>query len=323
MAHVHVLGLILALALGLVALAVAARVPKRDSPPDVTWLPTTLLLYNLWIATFLATGYLQDEVLTAPPGAGLGDAAGLALLALSLAWLFSLVAQVFALLGAEPPAGLRRAARAVPVAVAVVLAGSWLVSRFTGNDLIFQVPAAAIRIGVFPAAIVAAVWLFRGAGRFPDAAWRSRLSSLAVAYIMLFSGLLVLTLGWGRLAGISPGLPVTIDLILEVLYNVVAIVWLMRLTTWIEPTRAVPAALLAMQGRDRAGLLRECGVTKREAEIVELICLGKTNQEIADQLFIAVATVKDHNYVIFQKLAVRNRTELASLVLGVPDGQPK
>jgi DNA-binding CsgD family transcriptional regulator len=55
-------------------------------------------------------------------------------------------------------------------------------------------------------------------------------------------------------------------------------------------------------------------ITKREMEVIDLICLGKTNKEIADQLFISVDTVKDHNYKIFQKTGVRNRTQLVKLV---------
>jgi DNA-binding NarL/FixJ family response regulator len=55
-------------------------------------------------------------------------------------------------------------------------------------------------------------------------------------------------------------------------------------------------------------------ITKREMEVIDLICLGKTNKEIADQLFISVDTVKDHNYKIFQKTGVRNRTQLVRLV---------
>ena len=55
------------------------------------------------------------------------------------------------------------------------------------------------------------------------------------------------------------------------------------------------------------------GITKREREIVMLIKAGKTNQEIADELFISVATVKDHNHNLFRKSGVRNRLELANL----------
>lgn len=55
-------------------------------------------------------------------------------------------------------------------------------------------------------------------------------------------------------------------------------------------------------------------ITKREMEVINLICLGKTNKEIASELFISVDTVKDHNYKIFQKTGVKNRTQLVKLV---------
>ena len=49
-------------------------------------------------------------------------------------------------------------------------------------------------------------------------------------------------------------------------------------------------------------------------EVINLICQGKSNKEIANQLFISVDTVKDHNYKIFQKTGVKNRTQLVKLV---------
>jgi DNA-binding NarL/FixJ family response regulator len=55
------------------------------------------------------------------------------------------------------------------------------------------------------------------------------------------------------------------------------------------------------------------GITPREREIILLIREGKTNQEIADELFISLATVKDHNNNLFRKCGVRNRVELANL----------
>jgi DNA-binding CsgD family transcriptional regulator len=61
-------------------------------------------------------------------------------------------------------------------------------------------------------------------------------------------------------------------------------------------------------------LLSDFGVTKREAEIIELICEGKSNKSIADALFISHYTVKDHIYNIFQKTGVKSRIQLANLV---------
>lgn len=54
-------------------------------------------------------------------------------------------------------------------------------------------------------------------------------------------------------------------------------------------------------------------ISKRELEVIRLVCDGKSNQEIGDILFISVGTVKDHLYKIFKKIGVKNRTQLAKL----------
>ena len=52
-------------------------------------------------------------------------------------------------------------------------------------------------------------------------------------------------------------------------------------------------------------------LTPREMEVLKLIAEGKSNQEIADQLFIAVKTVKTHITNILSKLGVEDRTQAA------------
>lgn len=50
-------------------------------------------------------------------------------------------------------------------------------------------------------------------------------------------------------------------------------------------------------------------LSPRELEVLELIALGCTNQVIAKQLFISLATVKTHARNIYGKLYVKNRTQ--------------
>lgn len=57
----------------------------------------------------------------------------------------------------------------------------------------------------------------------------------------------------------------------------------------------------------QAGLIEP--LSGRELEVLGLVAAGKTNQEIADQLFLAVGTVKRHLNNIFGKLDVQNRTQ--------------
>ena len=55
-------------------------------------------------------------------------------------------------------------------------------------------------------------------------------------------------------------------------------------------------------------------ISKREAEIVQEICTGKSNKDISEKLFISLQTVKDHNYRIYSKLGIKTRGQLTKLV---------
>jgi LuxR family maltose regulon positive regulatory protein len=50
-------------------------------------------------------------------------------------------------------------------------------------------------------------------------------------------------------------------------------------------------------------------LSARELEVLSLLALGKTNQEIARQLIVAAGTVKAHTASIYRKLDAANRTE--------------
>jgi DNA-binding NarL/FixJ family response regulator len=52
-------------------------------------------------------------------------------------------------------------------------------------------------------------------------------------------------------------------------------------------------------------------LTAREKQLVALVRQAKANKQIAWELHLSVGTVKEYLCVIFKKLCVRNRTELA------------
>ncbi|MFI6130609.1 response regulator [Micromonospora sp. NPDC051141] len=53
-------------------------------------------------------------------------------------------------------------------------------------------------------------------------------------------------------------------------------------------------------------------LSARELEVVRAVARGRTNQEIAAELFISLSTVKSHLSGIQTKLGVRNRVEIAA-----------
>lgn len=52
-------------------------------------------------------------------------------------------------------------------------------------------------------------------------------------------------------------------------------------------------------------------LSPREKQIVRLVCVAKLNKEIAYELCLSEGTVKVYLSVIFKKLRIQNRTQLA------------
>jgi DNA-binding CsgD family transcriptional regulator len=51
------------------------------------------------------------------------------------------------------------------------------------------------------------------------------------------------------------------------------------------------------------------GLTRRESEIMVLVCSGKSNNQISQNLDISINTLKTHLKHIFKKLNAQNRTD--------------
>ena len=56
-------------------------------------------------------------------------------------------------------------------------------------------------------------------------------------------------------------------------------------------------------------------LTEREREVLQLVAEGKTNQEIADSLFVSIKTVQTHRGHIMEKLGVHDRTDLVKYAI--------
>jgi DNA-binding NarL/FixJ family response regulator len=72
-------------------------------------------------------------------------------------------------------------------------------------------------------------------------------------------------------------------------------------------------ALLAAQEPFAFPVASQTGsLTAREVEVLRLIAAGKSNPDIATELFLSVRTVENHVARIFAKLGVRTRTAAAT-----------
>jgi two-component system, NarL family, nitrate/nitrite response regulator NarL len=57
---------------------------------------------------------------------------------------------------------------------------------------------------------------------------------------------------------------------------------------------------------------RQAALSPREIEVLESVCEGASNKEIAERLVISVGTVKNHIHNILDKLHLKNRAQLAA-----------
>ena len=69
-------------------------------------------------------------------------------------------------------------------------------------------------------------------------------------------------------------------------------------------------ARLIAADAEAARLADEDPLSDREREVLRLLALGFTNQEIAKQLFISVRTAETHRAHVMQKLRLQSRAEL-------------
>ncbi len=83
------------------------------------------------------------------------------------------------------------------------------------------------------------------------------------------------------------------------------------------------ARLVAAESEERRRA-EEDPLSERESEVLRLLALGHTNQEIAKQLFISVRTAETHRAHIMQKLRLSSRAELVRYALerGLMDNPP-
>jgi DNA-binding CsgD family transcriptional regulator len=77
----------------------------------------------------------------------------------------------------------------------------------------------------------------------------------------------------------------------------------------VAPTLARADALAARLAATRQTGISAAGLTQRELDVLRLLVAGRSNQAIAEELFISRDTVRTHVANIFRKLGVRTRAE--------------
>ena len=78
---------------------------------------------------------------------------------------------------------------------------------------------------------------------------------------------------------------------------------------WVPPHLARAVADTDSTDEDRLLATRIAALTPQQFKVLAMVANGQLNKQIADELGIQERTVKAHMSEIFQKLAVRNRTQ--------------
>jgi two-component system, NarL family, response regulator NreC len=91
---------------------------------------------------------------------------------------------------------------------------------------------------------------------------------------------------------------------------------------YVHPSLGAKLFAAEAEGRRRA---EQDPLSDREREVLRLLSLGHTNQEIAKMLFISVRTAETHRAHIMQKLHLSSRAELVRYAISTglldPNGE--
>jgi DNA-binding NarL/FixJ family response regulator len=78
---------------------------------------------------------------------------------------------------------------------------------------------------------------------------------------------------------------------------------------------ALGARMLEAESEERRRTAAD-PLSDREREVLRLLALGHTNQEIARMLYVSVRTAETHRAHIMQKLGITSRAELVRYAIG-------
>jgi len=316
MAPTLVLTFLLALATGLVALAFVSRRSHLHYSPVVEALVPPLMFYNLWILLRLFIRFADSGALgSMAPGLGRMVMSGLVTASLLVVIQLGATYLAFAIRASHPedPGAFLQKARQGTSLLALGTIILCLTLFALHRDPWIRLFGRSLVSLSFLAMAGLSLWIAYRAHRNQADPSRRNLEILGAAYFILFGALALFILWYRFSAAVAQTTYVSITVAFEIVFNLVTVLWIRFFDRGVEsPAPAAPEAPQASV--PSPSLSGAFGISKREEEVILLVCQGLTNQEIADALFISLKTVKDHNYRIFQKTGVRNRVELAQLV---------
>lgn len=309
MSQLTLLLLLLSLLAGLTGVGLLIRLQQNGPTPLVQSILYTLLFFNLLIILAVAFHYGHMHIRGSLSGST-WDRVLISLLglmaALKLGFLYFFLRMNSAV--SRQPLTSRFTRRYWTFSTAVL--GALVLTSILGAVFWNPTPAfvgyAAFEYLIIFLFLATAIRLIIRFRPVPETSYGKAVRRYGVLHLTLFL-LLSLSIVFGSEAGLDPEYPAVFNSLLMFGYNLSLVAWTYRYA------RSIEATPVSAQARTFTDQVVNYGITQREREIIQLICEGRTNQQIAEELFISVQTVKDHNHNIFRKTAVRNRVELVNL----------
>jgi DNA-binding CsgD family transcriptional regulator len=225
--------------------------------------------------------------------------------------LLALLSLIQHILGLETSKRVVSTVRNSVIILSIIWFVSWFEIPLLGSRYIVDQLMILTDFLLFTAIIAAAVFLRYRAAFLPAKEYRRAIIMLSAIIIFPMAiGIIKLIIG-SSLNRISFVLERSMIYLPLFLFNILSAWWAVRYASILSKYDSIS---LSIKNLNSYYLAEKYNITKREKEVIGLICQGKTNKEIADKLFISVETVKDHNYKIFQKTGVKNRTQLVNLI---------
>jgi DNA-binding CsgD family transcriptional regulator len=310
----YTLAVVITLVSSLAAISVLGILSHRHKTKRLSMLFTGVVLLNgIWFCTLIFY-YLKFYF---PGPAAPNRIYWFEFLMLSLIFvlrfglLIALLSLIRHILGLSVSRRLVSLVRSAVAVFTILWFASWIEIPWLGTRHMADQLMVLTDFMIFLTVIAAAVYLQYRAVYVPHTDYKKAVKTLGGIIIFpLAMGSLKLVIGsiLGEIAQVLERLVLYLTL---VVFNGLIIWWGLKYAPLLAKYDSLD---LSLKKTDPEYLQKKYNITKREMEIIELICRGKTNREIADQLFISVETVKDHNYKIFQKTGVKNRIQLVNLV---------
>lgn len=313
MPHLTLFVFIATLAAGAAGVALFAGLHQRYAYPFLRSGALQLALFNAIVALNVLYFYYTVNLTDAGTSLWVETAYHAVSPVLKVAWVASLWVMVLDLLDRPLSQAFRRRGWIAGVAFAAGSAGLAGHAMVVGTVEIVGTVHFVLELPVIAAALATMVYLVARSGSVADTDRRLLARGFGVAVLIIWA--LSTTTFLGGILFDLPGQDVRVfsSSVLLFAYNLVPVFVLRRRLGGLATE---PSGGVADGGPDWEHLGKTYGITPREREIVELICRGKRNKEIADELFISLQTVKDHNYRIYKKLGVKNRVQLVNLARG-------